>query len=724
MLKRARLAGHLLRHLGPGWVAYRAGYAVQTRAGLLRRKTRSASWTSLCLKDLLLDPSLAEPERYLAYRRDQSRCFFFSPSDRADYRSLLRQWDVEGISPVEISDELAEGKLRYFEHTVVPTEFPPDWHRSPLTGQRIEADKHWSEIGDFGHGDIKAIWEPSRFGFAYNLVRAYWRTGEERYPELFWQLVESWREQNPPYQGPNWKCGQETSFRIMAWCFALYGFLDSAASMPARVAELAQMITISARRVEANLTYALSQRNNHGISEGLGLWTVGSLFPEMRQSRHWRKKGREVLEAQGRKLIYSDGAFSQHSLNYHRLMLHNYLWALRLGDLLATPFSAKLKVRIRKAATFLYSLQDEQTGRVPRYGPSDGSLVLPLSNCDYSDFRPVISALGYYATGKRLFSSGPWDEDLVWLFGPEALRAPQTSPTRLDLKAEAGGYYTLRDDNGFAFVRCATNFRHRPADADMLHLDLWWRGQNVALDPGTYSYNAPAPWDNALSSTAYHNTVTVDGRDQMERAGRFLWMPWLHGQVHNNSRSTSLKLAYWEGEHNGYRRLPVPVRYMRGVVKLGGEHWLVLDSLRSSRDHSYRLHWLLPDVPHQWDPKELRMELRTPNGPYSVSMAASTENFTTSLIRASEETPRGWVAPYYYTREPALSLDLVADGSNVLLWTLFGPGMCRVLADIGALTVSAAGWEARVQLCDEGEATLVSSIAVVGSVNDTLEVYS
>jgi len=53
------------------------------------------------------------------------------------------------------------------------------------------------------------IWEPSRFGFAYALVRAYWRSGDERYAELFWQLVEDWRANNTPQLGPNWKCGQE-----------------------------------------------------------------------------------------------------------------------------------------------------------------------------------------------------------------------------------------------------------------------------------------------------------------------------------------------------------------------------------------------------------------------------------------------------------------------------------------------------------------------------------
>jgi len=73
------------------------------------------------------------------------------------------------------------------------------------------------------------------------LLRAYWRTGDESYAELFWRLVEDWRIQNPPQQGANWKCGQETSLRVMAWCFGLYGFCAATATTAERVVALAQM---------------------------------------------------------------------------------------------------------------------------------------------------------------------------------------------------------------------------------------------------------------------------------------------------------------------------------------------------------------------------------------------------------------------------------------------------------------------------------------------------
>ena len=75
----------------------------------------------------------------------------------------------------------------------------------------------------------------------------------------------------------------------------------------------------------------------------------------------------------------------------------------------------------------------------------------------------------------------------------------------------------------------------------MLHVDVWWRGHNVAIDAGTFSYSEGGAAEQALTRTAAHNTVTVDGADQMDRYGRFLWFPWIAGRV-----LQSRGMDYWE----------------------------------------------------------------------------------------------------------------------------------------------------------------------------------
>jgi len=645
-------------------------------------------WSDHALAGLLLDSGLAQNERYLAYRREQAPAFFFVPAQRPRFRAFFHSWDEHPESRVTAltrAGELAAGALGYFGHLRIQTGFPPDWHRNPITGQRTPADRHWSTIDDFRYGDIKAIWEASRFGFVFDLVRAYWRTGDECYAALFWRAVWDWGEHNPPQAGVNWKCGQEISFRVMAWCFGLYGFLDSPETTAARAAMLTQMIAVSGQRIEGNLAYALSQQNNHGISEAAGLWTIGILFPELKAATRWQERGRKILEDQCRKLIYGDGSFSQHSVNYHRLMLQDYLWAVRLGDLNGRPLSEELRKRIGLAADFLYQMQDEISGKVPCYGQNDSTMVLPLNNCDYHDFRPVIQSVHFLCKSARKYPAGPWDEDLLWLFGLDALEAPLEEAPHADFVAPEGGYYVLRAPLGFVLTRC-TRFRHRPSQADMLHVDVWWRGQNIAVDAGTYSYNAPYPWNNPLAGTAYHNTITVDGRDQMDRVGHFLWLPWAKGKIRSRKVLKNGNLSYLECEHDGYCRLRAPASHRRGILYVGEDIWLVLDRLSSRCDHMYRLHWLLQDFPYMWHKKDGRLRLETTAGAFSVQVSGEPKP-SYSLVRSDQKTARGWRAPNYQQREPAISLAAEVEGPAALFWTVFSPIPGKIFLENGKLVL-------------------------------------
>lgn len=559
------------------------------------------------------------------------------------------------------ADHIRQGHWRYFFAQWGDLGIPPDWHLNPFTGQRTAPTAHWSRIPVFSQatGDIKFIWEPGRFTAAYTLARAYWLTGDADYAEAFWRVIESWRGANPPNHGAHWKCGQEISLRLMGWCFALYAFADAPATTPARLAMLVGMIATQADRVAEDHVYARLQGNNHAISEGVGLWTVGLLFPELKLADKWRDAGRNTLEAEARRQIYDDGAYVQHSMNYHRLMLHDYLWAIRLGEVTGSQLSPALCKRVRRAGSLLYELQDEASGRVPNYGSNDGALILPLNNCDYQDFRPVSGSVHHLFNKTRLYASGPWDEDLLWLFGPEALKTERESVGRTCLAASEGGYYTLRGTESWGMIRCAT-FQDRPSQADMLHLDIWRDGINVACDPGTYRYYSAPPWNNGLVCSRVHNTVSVDGADQMERGPRFLWLDWIQSRLFHHLASEHGGLVYFEGVHNGYSRLRESVTHRRAVLKTREDLWIVVDDLLGEGKHDLRLHWLLADLPFVEDAERRQVSLCMGEGDYVLRVFSAIPvqaNGEFELIRGTEESaPRGWKSSYYGVRHPALSV--------------------------------------------------------------------
>jgi hypothetical protein len=704
MLRKLNLLWQLWRYLGAKWLFFRLSYAIQLRTGWLEKRMPAFEWKDRPLQYWLKEVIPSEAKEYLAWRGKNRGKFFF---DRLP--SLPPSFGQSEI--IEKANAILAGKWTYFSHTRYELSCPPNWHFNPQTGKPLVAEAHWTRIDDFKQGDIKFVWEASRFGFVYVLARAYAVNKDERYPETFWLLLEDWAKHNPPNRGANWKCGQEASFRMMAWTFALAAFSEAKSSTTERVCNLVTMIAVLGERIAKNINYARSQKNNHGISEAVGLWTIGILFPEFKQADFWREYGKRVIEEEARKQIYTDGSYIQHSNNYHRLMLHALLWAVRLGEVNNQPFSQQVYEKFSAASKFLYQVLDVESGKVPNLGSNDGALILSLNNCDYQDYRPILQSSYYLIEKKHLFESGLWDEDLLWLFGEAALKHSKANCQSLDLAALIGGYYTLRATDTWVMLRAA-KFIDRPSHADQLHLDLWWRGQNIACDAGTYSYNTEAPWDNSLSYTDVHNTVIVDYQNQMPKVSRFLWLNWTEAELNIKKESPQKQIAFLQASHYSHNN----VLYKRAVIRLGSESWLVHDRLSGQGTHEYCLHWLFPNFNHEWDNLSNSLLLKTSKGNYWVHVQSQNANFGSHLISADESSTQGWRSLYYGDKEAALSLSLKGGADKIGLWTLFSPRKAEFVLTGDKLFVESELFRAEVWLSASEE---IEKIRVE---NDYLEV--
>ncbi|NBX35415.1 hypothetical protein EBR16_08685, partial [bacterium] len=261
-------------------------------------------------------------------------------------------------------------------------------------------------------------------------------------------------------------------------------------------------------RIRAHLGYALSQQNNHGISESLGLFTAGALWPGLPASAAWRDQGLETLFPQVDALVApEDGGFSQHSSNYHRLFLQLMTWAEVVLAAEGGSLPPRTRARVGLATGFLANLL-EPDGTVPRYGADDSADLFPLSGLAPGDFRPAVVAAQALFLGERP-SAGPWDEAALLLVGPMPLSA-RAAVGGGRISCPASGVGLLRHPRGTAFFRAPMRapWRHRPSQADQLHVSLRWEGEWLAEDVGTYTYAGEGPDD--FGSALHHNVVTVD----------------------------------------------------------------------------------------------------------------------------------------------------------------------------------------------------------------------
>ena len=696
MLTKFRTLASLYRQLGLRWLTFRFAYAFRIRSGLICLQMPAYQWKDRPLETWLKKDIPSNPKLYAEWRRQNSPDFFFKGANQFPENI---PWNPQ--LAVDEAERILSGEIKYFAHEFQKTGFPPDWHKDPVTGIKLDSTKHWSKLSDEGEVDIKFVWEASRFSFVYMLARAYAFNQDERYAEAFWQLTESWAESNPPNTGPNWMDGQEAALRLMAWTFGLYAFMDSPSTTPQRIANITMYIAAHAQRIYSNTDFAIFTRGNHSISEALGLWMVGLLFPELKDAEKYLSFGCLSLEREAVQQIFPDGSYSMYSLNYHRFVLQMILYALKLAELNGAPFSESLDRVANLAVDYMAQLINPQTGQMPVYGSNDGALVLPLNSCDFTDYRPVLQLGSFLMKGKRLFDSGVWDEDLYWLCGSESLITEVGAPEQSNQSFSNGGVYIIHNAHSKAVIRC-TNFQERPSHADQLHVDLWWRGENIAIDAGTYLYSGDSIWRNGLAHTSAHNTVIVDSKDQMKMVSRFTWVDWAQGKVLQHDEEK------WQGEHDGYTHLPDPVTHKRTVLMLDDDRWLVVDHLNGKQSHHYALHWLFCDG--EFGVKQLaaahKVLLTYSDGAHRASeLSESRVNIQMglldgesrfSVVRADPRSTRGWRSKYYGQKEPAISAMLETDQPQAVFWTFFGFEEDVVEAKGNTLHITTKDWHREI----------------------------
>ena len=217
--------------------------------------------------------------------------------------------NIFSTTVIKEADNLIKGTFCCFSHPSYFYGTPPDWFLNPFNQKRYyPKDRHWFVLGDFDCdiGDIKCIWEVSRFDWVLVLVRAYCQSGKQEYLSKVNNWIGDWYEQNPPYKGPNWKCGQEVGIRMMQVLMA--ASILGQDKKP--TTDLIHFIQEHAARIAPTIRYAIAQDNNHGTSEAAALFVAGSWLLTLdseqvdnKQARCWQKKGRKWLENRMREAI-------------------------------------------------------------------------------------------------------------------------------------------------------------------------------------------------------------------------------------------------------------------------------------------------------------------------------------------------------------------------------------------------------------------------------------
>ena len=424
----------------------------------------------------------------------------------------------------EKMDHLLKGDVLFFGKTWKPLGEGYDWVTNPETGYHYDANQHWTKINDFSldAGDIKFVWEKSRFSWLLTVCRYDYHFDEDHSDFAISQILD-WIEKNPLNCGPNYKCSQETSIRILNWLFVLNFYRKSVALTEDRWNIIITSIYWQTDHVMKNINFSrIAVRNNHAITETLTLYLMGLMFPMMKGANSWKRKGKKWFEQEITYQIEDDGTFIQDSMNYHRVVVQLLTYAIALADKHEEKFSDVVYEKAYWSLNFLYQCQEPSNGWLPNYGANDGALFFPLSDNDYRDYRPQLDVLHGLLTGHSLYNT--YFEDAHWV-------GHRICPNRkcfsiLEkqfgiVKFESSGYYLIREKDTLTFIRCGL-FKTNGSN-DQLHLDVWYKGNNVLMDGGSYRYNTDEKTVRYFAGTESHNTIMIGDFDMMQKGARFMW---------------------------------------------------------------------------------------------------------------------------------------------------------------------------------------------------------
>ncbi|MDB4916144.1 MAG: hypothetical protein JWM95_3788 [Gemmatimonadetes bacterium] len=549
--------------------------------------------------------------------------------------TLIR--NVDRTIAIERGERVVQGEYQAFRANWRSLPNGRGWLCNPTTGHEYDRDAPWWTVPHLTReaGDIKEVWEPARFAWVYDLVRAFLVSGDERYHIAFARIFADWLAANPPFRGVHWSCGQETAIRAIALLYA-----ESNLQTVASAQAIAATLIASAERIDDAIGYAISQRNNHGISEAAALVALGVRFREIHpHASRWLARGRKCLARQIMEQFAVDGWYTQHSFTYMRLALDQCVVAERALRTIGETLPLSAANRLRSAVDLLSAVIEPESGTVPNHGANDGAFVHPITCAPYRDFRPVITAVCALWAFPMSIDLARCGETLAWLGVAQVPASPHLPE---GVQSGVSGWAAARLGTTQVFMR-AGRYTGRPGHIDPLHLDVRFGGKEVIVDPGTFAYNAAVPWNNALVGARVHNGPLVGTNEPGIRGPRFLWFSWPDATLTSvTSDGDTVRIIGTRPDH------------VRREVIVRENHVVVRDDRDAAAVGPLNVCWLLhPEC-----------------SPDALSVDGATD-----MLAAAENEVRGWFSPLYGLRVPsrAVIAERNAADSASILTTIINP---------------------------------------------------
>ncbi len=584
-------------------------------------------------------------------------------ADSAPARHLVRE-----------ADRILDGRYKRLNLSRTDVYASVNTHVDPETGFEYpsSASARFSVSPKPSKPDPKQVWELSRHHHLTTVAAAYWITGEQRYADRVVDELASWIASNPFMRGIHWTSGIELGIRLTSWAW-IRRFLTDLPGVESHFEENGAFVESVGRHIQWLTAFPSpgSSSNNHRLAELLGLVVGHNAFPFLPGASRLAAAAIDELAAEAVTQVDATGITREMASGYQSLVFDILFSATFEHDLGGNSVPPELRTICNRMIGASVALCDS-TGNPARFGDDDSGFAF---DCDGPSFDAwqAFQELDQIRRGDQVNLSTL--RTALWANSP-FLQAPTTGSHDSAFVSESGISILRTTDPEqpelwAAFNHGALGWGSTAAHghADALSFELRVAGQPFLVDPGCYQYSATSEWRNYFRSTRAHNTVTVDGQNQSEIGGPFLWSR--HAQVSTLSisgagpKSDTTRIV---ASHDGYSDLSV-VHVRALELARSRRVFTVVDTIErdgATDDASIAWHFHLhPDVEAFLNPGEILLRSSTAlNTTIRIHFDAS---LVGKITKATDGAPLAWYSEQYNHKRASsyvsLSTTLTAERS-------------------------------------------------------------
>lgn len=389
----------------------------------------------------------------------------------------------------------------------------------------------------------------------------------------------------------------EVSHRIQDQVFQFQLFVDAEAFTPGFLLSFLE----NYHRHAEYLRHHFSAKGNHLLFEAQRMIYAGAFFPEFRDAGHWREEGVDILCREIQAQVYPDGGHWELDPHYHLACINIFCKALRMADLcgFSDAFPLSFRNTVEKMIEFY------------------GEICYPdYTNPCFSDAR-ITGKESVIEDWKRWSGLFP-DNAFIRYMATEGREG--TLPEHLSVAFKDSGFFIFRngrDSNATQMIIKAGPAGEWHAQPDNGTFELWHKGLRLFPDSGSYVYagdDEVMRWRNLFRSTAYHNTVTLNGEDLKTRRSRT--RAW-------RGRGRVQKLVTENPSYPG-------LTHRRTIKFIAGKRFIIIDKLYGNATGTIAMHL------HPGPGMEERMRIKV-SGPTGMKARREQGWMSTSY---REKTPR------------------------------------------------------------------------------------